>query len=176
MLARVHTVDVSLSQALHHYPLQGQSLLGYGACDVAELLQTFLGIVLESLLLLCSIQVWWGRNTISSWPSTNILAYMGCKRLNYSSVSVCCNRSHISGFNAVCFQNKCCQLVILPVSNHQHAVMGMRMFNWLRERGYLLLSAALNVCQCQVLFKSSILIHNKSMDYSSPTKRLLSAG
>lgn len=35
-LARVHPVDVSPSKVLHHYLLQGQSLLGYGACDVAR--------------------------------------------------------------------------------------------------------------------------------------------
>lgn len=35
-LASVHAVDVSLSKVLHHYLLQGQSLLGYGACDVAR--------------------------------------------------------------------------------------------------------------------------------------------
>lgn len=35
-LARIHPVDVSLSKVLHHYLFQGQSLLGYGACDMAR--------------------------------------------------------------------------------------------------------------------------------------------
>lgn len=35
-LACVHSVDVSLSKVLHHYLLQRQPLMGYGACDVAR--------------------------------------------------------------------------------------------------------------------------------------------
>lgn len=35
-LASVHSIDVSLSKVLHHYLLQGQSLLGYHAHDLAR--------------------------------------------------------------------------------------------------------------------------------------------
>lgn len=115
-MERIHPVDVSPSKVLHHNPLQGQSLLGCGAPHVAISCsgQFFLrgGY---TMVISITAQHPGVMKVTSELPQNNFdrthhsLQFdltrqaMCCireARLSYSSISICRNSSHISGFDA----------------------------------------------------------------------------
>lgn len=108
-MERIHPVDVSPSKVLHHNPLQGQSLLGCGAPHVAISCSGGYTMVISITAQHPGVMKMTSELPQNHFDRTHSLQFdltrqtMCCireARLSYSSISICRNSSHISGFDA----------------------------------------------------------------------------